>query len=61
MAPERFGRMNDESLSVRLVEARSLVPYARNARTHSVEQIQQIKGSMLEWGWTNPILAVMGQ
>lgn len=51
--------MNDESLSVRLVDARSLVPYARNARTHSVEQIQQIKGSMLEWGWTNPILADM--
>ena len=34
----------------------SLVPYARNSRTHSEEQIQQIADSMLEWGWTNPVL-----
>jgi DNA modification methylase len=34
----------------------SLVPYARNSRTHSDEQIQQIADSMLEWGWTNPVL-----
>ena len=34
----------------------SLVPYARNARTHSDEQIRQIARSMQEWGWTNPVL-----
>lgn len=34
----------------------SLVPYARNARTHSTEQVNQIAASMVEWGWTNPIL-----
>ena len=33
-----------------------LVPYARNARTHSEEQIAQIAASMREWGWTNPVL-----
>lgn len=33
-----------------------LIPYARNARTHSDEQIAQIAGSMKEWGWTNPVL-----
>lgn len=33
-----------------------LVPYARNARTHSEEQIGQIAASIREWGWTNPIL-----
>jgi DNA modification methylase len=33
-----------------------LVPYARNARTHSDEQIAQIAASMVEFGWTNPIL-----
>ena len=33
-----------------------LTPYARNARTHSDEQIAQIAASMREWGWTNPIL-----
>ena len=33
-----------------------LIPYARNARTHSEAQIAQIAASMLEWGWTNPVL-----
>lgn len=33
-----------------------LVPYARNARIHSDEQLAQIAASMREWGWTNPIL-----
>lgn len=33
-----------------------LIPYARNARTHSEEQIAQIAASMREWGWTNPVL-----
>lgn len=35
----------------------SLIPYARNARTHSEEQIAQLSGSIAEFGWTNPILA----
>jgi DNA modification methylase len=41
------------------VERRSiddLIPYARNARTHSEAQIAQIAASMCEWGWTNPVL-----
>src|SRR3954463_14424246 len=33
-----------------------LIPYARNARTHSEAQIAQIAPSIREWGWTNPIL-----
>ena len=33
-----------------------LVPYARNARTHSQAQVAQIAGSIREWGWTTPIL-----
>jgi DNA modification methylase len=34
-----------------------LVPYARNARTHSDEQVAQIAASIVEFGFTNPILA----
>lgn len=34
-----------------------LIPYARNARTHSPAQIRQIAASMREWGWTIPVLA----
>lgn len=33
-----------------------LTPYARNARTHSDEQVSQIAASIKEFGWTNPIL-----
>jgi DNA modification methylase len=34
-----------------------LVPYARNARGHSEEQVAQIAASIVEFGFTNPILA----
>ena len=34
----------------------ALIPYARNARTHSPEQVDQIAASIREWGWTVPVL-----
>ncbi|MBC7939899.1 MAG: site-specific DNA-methyltransferase [Chitinophagaceae bacterium] len=34
----------------------SLVPYARNARTHSDAQVAQIAASIRQFGFTNPIL-----
>ncbi len=33
-----------------------LIPYVRNARTHSDSQVAQIAASIKEFGWTNPIL-----
>ena len=42
--------------NVELRAVSSLVPYARNSRTHSAEQVDQIVASMREWGWTNPVL-----
>jgi DNA modification methylase len=45
--------IHDEIILVPLAE---LVPYARNSRTHSDEQIEQIAASIREWGWTSPIL-----
>lgn len=33
-----------------------LVPYARNARTHSEAQVAEIAGSIREFGFTNPVL-----
>ena len=33
-----------------------LVSYARNARTHSDAQVDQIAASIREWGWTIPVL-----
>ena len=34
----------------------TLIPYARNSRTHSDDQVAQIAASIKEFGWTNPIL-----
>jgi ParB-like chromosome segregation protein Spo0J len=33
-----------------------LIPYARNARTHSAEQVSQIAASIREFGFTVPVL-----
>ena len=46
--------MNDLHIQRRQVSA--LIPYIRNARTHSPEQIAQIAASIREFGWTNPVL-----
>lgn len=37
-----------------------LQPYAKNARTHSDEQVDQIAASIREFGFTNPILVDSG-
>jgi DNA modification methylase len=34
----------------------SLLPCARNSRTHSDEQVAQVAASIVEFGWTSPIL-----
>ena len=39
-----------------LIETSRLVPYARNARTHSPNQIKQLQASLREFGFVNPIL-----
>jgi hypothetical protein len=33
-----------------------LIPHARNAQTHSEDQVGQIAGSIAEFGFVNPIL-----
>ena len=33
-----------------------LVPYARNARTHSKEQISQLRASLREFGFVTPVI-----
>jgi DNA modification methylase len=43
---ERFEKVNIERL----------VPYARNARTHSKEQILQLRASLREFGFVNPVI-----
>jgi DNA modification methylase len=33
-----------------------LIPYARNARTHSKEQVLQLRASLREFGFVNPVI-----
>lgn len=44
------------SINVKYKLTEELIPYARNSRTHSDEQVAQIAASIKEWGWTTPIL-----
>jgi ParB-like chromosome segregation protein Spo0J len=43
-------------MKIQEIEIEKLIPYARNSRTHSDEQVAQIAASIKEFGWTNPIL-----
>jgi DNA modification methylase len=43
-------------LQVQQWSVEKLLPYARNARTHTDEQVAQVAASIIEFGWTNPIL-----
>lgn len=44
------------NLQIKHLPVETLIPYARNARTHSDEQVSQIAGSITEFGFVNPIL-----
>jgi DNA modification methylase len=41
-------------------DAAGLTAYARNARTHSADQVADLAASMREWGWTMPVLVAEG-
>ena len=43
-------------MKVEQMKVDALIPYARNSRTHSDEQVAQIAASIREFGFTNPVL-----
>ena len=43
-------------MKIEQIPTADLIPYARNTRTHDEFQIQQIAGSIREFGFTNPVL-----
>jgi DNA modification methylase len=43
-------------MKIQDVAVNKLIPYAKNSRTHSLEQIGQIAASIKEFGFRNPIL-----
>jgi DNA modification methylase len=48
--------MKPSTLQITYRQIESLIPYARNSRTHSDAQVAQIAASIKEFGWTNPVL-----
>lgn len=55
-AKAKGGEMNWPADKVERRQVASLIPYARNSRTHSDAQVAQIAASIKEWGWTQPVL-----
>jgi ParB-like chromosome segregation protein Spo0J len=43
-------------MEIEQITVNTLIPYARNSRTHSGEQVAQIAASIREFGFTNPVL-----
>ena len=43
-------------MKIEQVKLDALIPYARNSRTHSENQVAQIAASIKEFGFTNPVL-----
>lgn len=50
------GHPNMSDIRIDYRQIGDLVPYARNARTHSDAQVALIAGSIREYGFTNPVL-----
>lgn len=48
--------LKSDTLKIEHMPVDDLIPYAKNARTHSETQIAQIAASMTEFGFVNPIL-----
>jgi hypothetical protein len=56
MPPNGCEKGSQAGLRVECRPLETLVPFARNPRTHSAEQVSQIAESIREFGFTNPIL-----
>ena len=43
-------------MKIETIPIADLIPYARNSRTHSDQQVAQVAASIREFGFTNPVL-----
>ena len=56
MPPNGSEKGSRTNLRVEYRPIEALIPFARNPRTHSDDQVGQIAASIREFGFTNPIL-----
>ena len=54
MTQERLGKMKNE-LKIEYVDINELKPYENNAKLHTAQQIEQIKKSITQFGFNDPI------
>jgi ParB-like chromosome segregation protein Spo0J len=52
----RCGPELSDELHIESRPMKRLIPYVRNARTHSEDQVAQIAASIPEFGFVNPVL-----
>ena len=52
----RVFAFHDPNLNVEYRKVETLIPFARNPRTHSDAQVAKLAASIVEFGWTNPVL-----
>jgi ParB-like chromosome segregation protein Spo0J len=45
----------NQNLKIEYIPIEDIKPYSNNAKTHPAEQIQQIKNSILEFGFNDPL------
>lgn len=48
--------MQKQNLTIKYLPVEDLIPYARNTRTHTPEQVNKVASSIKEFGFTNPVL-----
>lgn len=48
--------MQKQNLTIKYLPVADLIPYARNTRTHTPEQVNKVASSIKEFGFTNPVL-----
>ena len=48
--------MGRHTTEMKMVSASKLIPYVNNARTHSQEQVNKLRGSLREFGFINPVI-----
>ena len=48
--------MTKHTTEMKMVQTSNLIPYVNNARTHSQEQVNKLRGSLREFGFINPVI-----
>ena len=50
------GNMGKTTTEMKMIKTSELIPYINNARTHSQEQVNKLRGSLREFGFINPVI-----